>query len=85
MRPGLISLGRAVRLLSTGPRRILGLPGGDLKPGSPADLTLLDLEASAVVRPKSFRSLGRNTPFGGCELTGQPAGVFVGGRAILRG
>ena len=55
---GAISLPRAVRLLSTGPRRILGLPGGDLRPGSPADITLLDLEATSTIDPESFRSRG---------------------------
>ena len=79
---GAISLAQAVRLLSTGPRRILGLPGGDLRPGSPADITLLDLEATGTIDPESFRSRGRSTPFAGLSLKGQVAATWVGGREV---
>ena len=80
---GTVSLGHAVRLLSTGPRRILGLPGGDLRPGSPADITLLDLDATTTVDPDSFRSRGRSTPFAGLSLKGQVAATWVGGREVF--
>ena len=83
VRPGAISLADAVRLLSVGPRRILGLPGGDLNPGSPADLTGLDLEATTTVDPDGFRSLGRSTPFRGLALRGQVAATWVGGRRVF--
>ena len=83
VRPATISLADAVRLLSSGPRRILGVPGGDLKPGSPADITLLDLEATATVDPPSFRSRGRSTPFAGLSLRGQVAATWVGGRRVF--
>lgn len=79
---GAISLARAIRLLSPGPRRILGLPGGDLRPGSPADITLLDLEATGTINPESFRSRGRSTPFAGLSLKGQVAATWVGGREV---
>ena len=82
VRPGLITLARLVELLSTGPARACALPGGSLKPGSPADLTLLDLERRVKVDPAAFRSKSRNTPFHGWELTGAPAGTVVGGRRI---
>ncbi len=80
--PGVLSLGGAVRLLSAGPNRILGLPGGTLAPGSPADVTLLDLEATTTMRPDAFRSRGRNTPFKGLELKGRVAATWVGGRLV---
>jgi dihydroorotase len=79
---GVIGLGRLVELLTSGPVRALGLPGGTLVPGSPGDVTLLDLERAVTVDPKSFRSKGRNTPFGGWELRGAPAGTVVGGRRV---
>ncbi len=83
VRPGVIALQDAVRLLSTGPNRILGLPGGSLAPGSPADVTLLDLEAVFTVRPEEFRTRGRNTPFGGLALKGQVAATWVAGRPVF--
>lgn len=79
---GMISLSRAVELLSCAPARVLGLPIGTLKVGSPGDVTLLDLERTITVDPSSFRSKGRNTPFGGWTLRGAPAGTVIGGRPI---
>ena len=82
VRAGVIGLPRLVELLSTGPAKAFGLPGGTLAPGSPGDVTLLDLERTVTVDPKSFRSKSRNTPFGGWELRGAPAGTILGGRRI---
>jgi dihydroorotase len=83
VRVGVIGLGRLVELLSTGPARAFGLPGGTLVPGSPADVTLLDLERAVTVDPTTFRSKSRNTPFGGWELRGGAAGTILGGRRIV--
>lgn len=79
---GVISLSRLVELLSTGPARVLDLPGGSLRPGSPADITLLDLERRITIAPETFRSKSRNTPFAGWELTGAPVGTILGGRRV---
>jgi dihydroorotase len=82
---GLVTLSRAVELLSCAPARILGLPSGTLRPGAPGDVTLLDLERRVTVDPAAFRSKGRNTPFGGWALRGAPAGTVVAGRAVRLG
>ncbi len=82
VRPGLISLARLIELLSVAPARLLKVPGGTLRQGSAADLTLLDLERRVTVDPATFRSKSRNTPFAGWELTGAPAGTIVGGRRV---
>ena len=63
-----------------GRRAILGLPGGTLAPGAPADVTVLDLKRKVKVDPAAFRSQGRNTPFGGLALKGAPVMTIVGGR-----
>lgn len=73
-----------IALWSTNPARVLKLPGGTLKVGSPADLTLLDLDARATVNPDRFRSLARNSPFVGQRLKGWPAATIVGGKVIYR-
>lgn len=78
--PGHISLTRLIELFSTRPAAILGLPGGTLAPGAPADVTVLDLSRRAKVDPARFLSKGRNTPFGGWTLKGGPALTVVGGR-----
>ena len=79
-----VGLSRLVELLSTNPARVLGLPGGTLAPGSPADVTILDLEARRRVDPSTFASKSRNTPFGGLTLRGWPAMTIVGGKVVWR-
>jgi dihydroorotase len=80
VRPGLLPLGTLVSRLSRDPARLLGLPGGSLTPGAPADLTLLDPAAEWTVDPGRFASKSRNTPFAGWTLTGRPWRTIVGGR-----
>ena len=80
--PGIISLKRLIELLSTGPARVLGLPGGTLRTGSPADVTLFHPDEEVTIRAASFRSKSRNTPFDGWKLRGRPAGTIVDGRRI---
>jgi dihydroorotase len=82
VRPGIVSLARLVELLSTGPARVLGLPGGTLRPGSPADLTLFHLDRQTTVKAAGFRSKSRNTPFEGWKLRGKPLQTILGGRPI---
>lgn len=79
-----IGLGRLVRLLSIGPAQAFRLPGGTLRPGSPADVTILDLRRRVTVDPTVFRSKSRNTPFAGLKLRGAPVVTIVGGRIVWR-
>jgi dihydroorotase len=81
---GVIDLARLVTLLSTGPAAALGLPGGTLDPGAPADVTVLDLTRRVKVDPARFESKGRNTPFAGWTLKGAPAITIVAGRIVWR-
>jgi dihydroorotase len=81
---GLVPLPHLVALLSANPARVLGLPGGTLAPGSPADVTVLDLAKKRQVDPARFESRSRNTPFAGWILKGWPAMTIVGGRVAWR-
>jgi dihydroorotase len=76
----IIDLPRLVELLASGPARIFGLPGGTLAPGSPADVTVLDLQVKRSIDPRRFVSKGRCTPFAGWSLKGWPVLTIVGGR-----
>jgi dihydroorotase len=79
---GAISMNRMVELLSPNPARVLGLPGGTLADGAPADITILAPDASVTVRARAFNSKGRNTPFEGWTLKGAVAATIVGGRVV---
>ncbi len=82
VKAGIIDLSRWVELMSCGPARVFGLPGGSLEVGRPADVTVLDLEAQVTLDPSTFRSRGRCTPFAGWTATGAAVGTFVGGQPI---
>ncbi|HSK80742.1 MAG TPA: dihydroorotase [Thermoanaerobaculia bacterium] len=82
VRPGILSLPRLIELLSTGPARVLGIPGGTLKPGSLADITLFHPDEEITIRAVDFKSKSRNTPFEGWTLRGRPVATFLGGRRI---
>jgi dihydroorotase len=75
-------LPRLVELLSTNPARILNIPGGSLRDGAIADLTVLAPDLQVVVDASKFRSKSRNTPFGGWQFRGGVAATIVGGRTV---
>ena len=77
-----IGLMQLVRLMSTRPAEIFNLPGGSLREGAPADVTVLDLRALRSVDPTSFQSRSQNTPFPGMRLKGWPAATIVGGEIV---
>ena len=52
-----------VERMSVAPACVFGLPGGSLKPGSPADVTVMDPSATWTVEARRFLSKSRNTPF----------------------
>jgi dihydroorotase len=80
--PGLITVSRMVELLSTNPARILGVPGGSLAAGSPADITILAPDLDVTVRRADLRSKSKNTPFDGWQLRGGVAATLVAGRCV---
>ena len=82
VRPGLLELPRLVELLSTGPARALGVPGGRLAPGDVADVTLFSTARQMTVSPARFQSKGRNTPFVGWKLRGRPVATLLAGERV---
>jgi dihydroorotase len=82
VRPGRLDLRTFVTRLSSGPASLLGLPGGSLAVGAPADLTILDLDKPWKIDPAAFRSRSRNTPFKGVNGTGAPWMTIVGGAVV---
>jgi dihydroorotase len=80
---GDVPLLRLVDALSTAPARLFGLPGGTLKPGAPADLILVDLDAPWIVREADIRSLSKNTAFEGARMQGRVLQTMVAGRTVF--
>jgi len=82
--PGIITLSEAIERMSSNPAKILGLPGGSLAVGKPADVTIIDMDKKWVVDPSTFASKGRNTPFAGWRLKGKAYATIVGGMVVMR-
>ena len=81
---GIIDLATLIERMSCAPARIFRLPGGTLRTGSPADVTVFDPTETWNVDPAQFRSKGRNTPYAGRTLTGRVHATIVGGEIIHR-
>jgi dihydroorotase len=82
---GVISLAKAVSLLTWEPAKVFHLDEqglGTLKPGSPADFTLLDLDTRIQVDRAFIQSKSYNTPFKGWELPGKVVGTWMGGKRV---
>jgi len=70
--------------MSTNPAAILKIPGGTLKAGSPADLTVIDPLREWTVDVKAFKSRSRNSPFRGSVLKGRAVMTIVEGEIKYR-
>lgn len=73
-----------IEKMSVLPNRILRLPGGTLKPGSPADVTIIDPRPMWKVKPEEFFSKARNTAFEGFNLQGRTSCTIVDGRIVFK-
>ncbi|MBB3019829.1 dihydroorotase [Microvirga lupini] len=79
-----ISLPKLLRALSTKPAEILGLPGGRLTVGAPADLIVFDPDAPYVLDKRQLKSLSKNSPFDEARLEGQVTITMVAGRVVFQ-
>ncbi|CTQ33695.1 dihydroorotase [Jannaschia rubra] len=79
---GHVTLPMLWRTLSLNPARRLGLEGGTLQPGAPADLVLFDPNAPFVLDRWQMASKSKNTPFDGARMEGRVLGTWVGGERV---
>lgn len=83
VRTKLLTINRMVELFSTNPARVLGLKDrGRVKPGYPADLTILNLKKRFKIEEKNFRSKANNCPFLGWEGHGTVEYTIVSGNVV---
>ncbi len=77
-----LPLKRFVALCSTNPARILGLAGGTLAIGAPADVTVF-VDRPWRVDAAKFYSLGKNTPFDGALLPRRALATIARGELVM--
>lgn len=77
---GQIALTQLLRAMSTRPAEILGLPGGTLRSGAPADVVVIDPDMPWVLDPDELKSKCKNTPFDEAKMTGRVIRTIVAGR-----
>lgn len=82
--PGHMDLSSVVRLLADKPARVLSLPGGNLRVGSPGDLTVFGTEHEWTYNVNHSPSKSRNTPFHRRKFKGGPLATIVGGNVVWR-
>lgn len=79
---GSIDFATLVDRMSCAPARLFHLPGGTLRRGAEADITVFDPNVRWVVDPESMLTKGRNTPYAGMTLSGRATCTIVGGRIV---
>jgi len=66
--------------MSTKPAERLGVPGGTLRNGAPADVIVIDPDIPWVLDPADLKSKCKNTPFDEARLQGRVIRTIVAGR-----
>jgi dihydroorotase len=79
---GDVTLPSLMRAMSTRPAQLLGLAGGTLAPGAPADVIVIDTDVPWLVDPNELKSKCKNTPFDEARMTGRVVRTIVAGRTI---
>lgn len=69
----LLSMDRIVEVMSVNPSRLLGVEGGVLAEGMPADVTVINPEQEWTVHGEDLYTKALFTPFEGITLKGGPS------------
>ena len=77
-----LSLMTLLRAMSTRPAELLGIPGGTLRAGAPADIIVIDPDIPWIVDPTELKSKCKNTPFDEARMTGRVVRTIVAGRTV---
>ena len=79
---GIVPLEVILNALCANPRKLFGMPEVNLTEGSPADITVVDLNRPHIIDSSTFRSLSRATPFDGWGVSTAIAMTICGGEIV---
>lgn len=78
-----MTLLQVIGCMTAKPAALLGLRGGKLRPGAPADLLVFDPDRPWRIEEDAIHSKSRNLPYEGRPVQGRPWRTVVGGRAVF--
>ena len=79
---GHLTLLDAISLITNKPANLLGLDGGELKIGNPADLAIFDPDLGWKITEKSLVTKSKNSPFDGRPVQGRVMQTVIDGRSV---
>ncbi len=85
VKPGHLTLPQALALITHKPAECLGIPGGTIARGVPADLVLFDPTESWTVRAEDLHSMSKNSAFLGHTVSGRVKHTIVDGVLMTAG
>jgi dihydroorotase len=84
VKTGVLTLAELIERMSCAPARLLGIPGGTLACGAPADLVLFDPKETWTVDPLKLHGKSRNAVLKGKKLTGRVCATLLGGKFVYQ-
>ena len=78
-----LPLATALARITCDAAAVLGVEGGTLAVGAPADVCLFDAQDTWRVQPEALKSRGKNTPFLGYVMEGRAQATLVAGRVVF--
>ena len=68
--------------MSYNPAKVIGIDKGDIAPGKVADIVIFGPNESYTIDKNEFKSMGKNTPFHGYQVTGRVRMTLTGGKVV---
>ncbi len=81
VRKGIISLEKLSELMSDSPAKRFNIDRGEVL-GENASFTVFEIEDEYEINPNDFKSMGRNTPFGGRKVFGKCLMTVCDGKVV---
>ena len=78
-----LPLSTALARITCDAAAVLGVAGGTLAVGAPADVCIFDPQETWRVQPGALHSQGKNTPLIGYVMEGRTMATLVGGRVVF--
>jgi len=80
--PGRLTWRQLIEKVTLNPAKVLSIDRGTLRPGAPADVTVIEPDIEWTIDIGKFASKSRNSPFDGWKVRGRARQVVVAGKLV---